>query len=405
MKKYYVLSACFLTVFIAYAIRYSYGVLLPEMLPSLAVSKTGAGVVSSSFFVAYTVFSPLLGIIGDRYNNRWLISIFVGLLGVGGLLMAFSTSVLKASVFFALAGIGAAACWAPVVALARRWTDEKSKGRTLAFIDVGSALGIIAAGSAIPVLVLARDWETAWMWLGAAGLVVALLDLLFIRHSPAGASPPRRAAGQPAGPHASLVSLLAEWRFWLIGLAYLLTGFAILIPFTFLSTYAVEEQSFPYQAAAGLLTVIGVSAIAGKLILGPLSDKIKRIRVMMICAALITAGSLGMAYGWGSALPYIFTLVFGLGYGAAWSMYAAVASDYFPGEMTGGIVGLWTMYLGVGSVASPVVAGWIADVTGTLAWSFVMAAAAGALSLLLLVPVWRARPLKAALEPSTITQK
>ena len=403
MKKYYVLAACFLTVFIAYAIRYSYGNLLPKMLPSLDVSKTEAGVISASFFVAYTIFSPVLGLAGDRYDSRWLISIFVALLGAGALLMAFSTSVLKASIFFALAGIGAAACWAPVVALARRWTDEKNKGRTLAFVDVGSALGIIAAGSAIPVLVVARDWEAAWMWLGAAGLVMAVLDLLLIRHGPAGAPTPRKV--KQSGPHTSLISLLGDFRFWLIGLAYLLTGFAILIPFTFLSTYAVQEQAFPYQAAAGLLTVIGVSAIAGKLILGPLSDKIKRIRVMMICAALIMTGSLGMAYGWGSALPYIFTMVFGLGYGAAWSMYAAVASDYFPGEMTGGIVGLWTMYLGVGSVASPIVAGWIGDVTGTLTWSFVTAAAAGALSLLLLVPVWRARPLKVPPPqgPSTVT--
>lgn len=405
MKKYYVLAACFITVFVAYAIRYSYGVLLPKMLLSLDVTKTEAGVISAAFFVAYTVFSPVLGLVGDRYDSRWLISVFVGLLGAGALLMSFSTSVLKASVFFTLAGIGAAACWAPVVALARRWTDEKSKGRTLAFVDVGSALGIIAAGSAIPVLVVARDWEAAWMSLGAAGLLIAVLDMLFIRHSPGGAVPPRKVK-QP-GPHFSLVSLLRDFRFWLIGVAYLLTGFAILIPFTFLSTYAVQERAFPYQAAAGLLTVIGVSAIAGKLILGPLSDKIKRIRVMMICAVFITAGSLGMAYGWGGALPYIFTAVFGLGYGAAWSMYAAVASDYFPGEMMGGIVGLWTMYLGVGSVASPVVAGWIADATGTLAWSFVLAAAAGAVSLLLLVPVWRARPARVppGREPSPTTPR
>jgi MFS family permease len=113
----------------------------------------------------------------------------------------------------------------------------------------------------------------------------------------------------------------------------------------------------------------------------------------MVCAALIAAGTAGIAYGRGGALPYVFTVVFGLGYGAAWSMYAAVASDYFPGEMTGSIVGLWTVFLGVGSIVSPVAAGWLGDITGTLASSFVLAAGAGVLSLLLLVPVWRARPL------------
>jgi len=47
------------------------------------------------------------------------------------------------------------------------------------------------------------------------------------------------------------------------------------------------------------------------------------------------------------------------------------------------------VYLGVGSILSPIIAGWIADTTGTLAWSFVMAAVGAVISLLLLVPVWR----------------
>ncbi len=394
MHKYFVLVACFCTVFIAYAIRYGYGVLLPEMLPSLAVSKAGAGVVYTSFFVAYTIFSPLLGLFGDRYNGRALIPLFVGLLGAGALLMAFSKSIVQASIFFALAGIGSAACWAPVMALARRWTDEKRKGRTLALIDVGSALGVIATGTAIPAIVVARDWMAGWISLGIAGLAVAALDLLLIRDRPTGTPviPAVERDSPDIAVRATLTGLLRDSKFWLIGLAYFLTGFSILVPFTFLSTFAVQEISFPYRAAAGLLTVIGLSAIAGKLILGSLSDRIGRIRVMMTCAALITAGTLGMASGQGNLILYVFTVVFGLGYGAAWSMYAAVASDYFPGEMTGSIVGLWTVYMGIGSIISPVAAGWIADITGTLAWSFVLAAAGGFVSLLLLVPVWQARP-------------
>jgi MFS family permease len=73
-------------------------------------------------------------------------------------------------------------------------------------------------------------------------------------------------------------------------------------------------------------------------------------------------------------------------------MYAAAASDYFSKESSGSIVGLWTVYLGIGSIISPIIAGWIADTTGTLSWSFVLAAAGGVLSLLLLAPMWRASP-------------
>ena len=45
MDKRLVFTACFLTVFISYSIRYGYGVLLPEMLPALAITKAEAGVI------------------------------------------------------------------------------------------------------------------------------------------------------------------------------------------------------------------------------------------------------------------------------------------------------------------------------------------------------------------------
>ncbi len=386
-----VLVACFCTVFTAYAVRYGYGVLLPEMLPSLAITKTEAGVIFASFFIAYTVLTPWLGVLGDRYDVRWLLALFTAILGTGTLLMAYASSLIQASLFFALAGIGSAACWAPVMALAQRWTSDKHRGKTLAFVDLGSSLGIIGTSTAVPLLVVTYSWRAGWMSLGLLGIAVAVLNSLMVRSHPEEPSKPRqkrrRYTGEPLG--ATYMKLLRDSRFWLIGLAYLLTGFSIIIPITFLSTYAVQELAFPYEVATRLLTVIGIGAVVGKVTLGPLSDKVGRIRVMMLCAFLIAVGSSGMAYSRGITLT-IFTAIFSLGYGALWSMYAASASDYFSKESAGSIVGLWTVYLGIGSIISPIIAGWLADTTGTLAWSFVMAAAGGVISLLLLVPVWRA---------------
>jgi MFS family permease len=199
-------------------------------------------------------------------------------------------------------------------------------------------------------------------------------------------SEPARYAGEPFS--VTYAKLFRDTKFWLIGLAYLLTGFSIIIPFTFLSTYAVQELSFSYEAATRLITVIGIGAVVGKLTLGPLSDKVGRIKVLLLCAALVAAGTLGMAFGQ-RVILIVFTAIFSIGYGALWALYAALASDYFSREYAGSIVGLWTVFLGIGSMISPVIAGWVADTRGTLAWSFVLAAAGAIISLLLLVAVWR----------------
>ena len=95
-----------------------------------------------------------------------------------------------------------------------------------------------------------------------------------------------------------------------------------------------------------------------------------------------------MAYG-NTATLFIAVCIFALGYGVVWALYAAAASDYFAKESSGTIVGIWTLFLGVGSVISPIIAGWVADFTGTLTWSFGVGAAGGLVSVLLLVPLWQ----------------
>jgi MFS family permease len=383
-----VLVACFFTVFAAYAIRYSYGTLLPEMLISLDITKAQAGVIYSSYFIAYTILSPVMGILSDRYDMRIMVSVFVALMGGGAFLMQYSYSVIQASLFFTIAGIGCAACWAPVMAVAQRWASSGRRGMVLAFVDAGSTLGVMAAGFLVPLSIAGSSWRTGWMLLGILGLILGAVDFVAIRSYPPSSNGAetlsRKKSARPVGPNYK--KLFEDKRFWLIGLAYLLTGFAVMVPFTFISTYAIQERVFSFSSAAGLVTIIGAGGLVGKLVLGPISDKLGRIKIMLLCALLIAAGCGGIAFsqGW---LLYLMAAIFGIGYGACWSMYAACASDFFSPKAAGGIIGIWTFYLGIGLLTSPIIAGWIGDSRGTLIGSFILAAATGIVSFILLLPM------------------
>ena len=81
--------------------------------------------------------------------------------------------------------------------------------------------------------------------------------------------------------------------------------------------------------------------------------------------------------------------VFGAGYGTIWPQYAASARDMFSGEYAGSVIGLWTLFHGLGSVLAPVIAGWTIDATGGYVWAFMLTVFAGILSFLLLMPVSR----------------
>ncbi|MBW1862221.1 MAG: MFS transporter [Deltaproteobacteria bacterium] len=328
-----VIIAGFFTIFVAYAIRYSFGLLLPHMLTSLEISKTQAGVIYSSYFIAYSVFSPILGLLTDRYDNRVLLTLFVFILGIGAFLMSYSSSVINASLFFTIAGIGHSACWVPVVTLVQRWVSDRYRGTALAFTDLGSATGIIVWSMTMPLIVSGYSWMVGWKFLGISACVVAGLNYL------------DQLADKGPGESFWITyrKLFRDTSFWLIGMSYLLIGFSILIPFTFLSTYAVQELNMPYNIATGLIAVIAIAGVFGKLTLGHLSDIFDRTRLMMLCGALTAGGSLGIAYSQVFFTICIFTAVFGIGYGAIWAIYAAASRDYFPREISGSVIGLWTL--------------------------------------------------------------
>ncbi len=383
-----VIIASFCMVLIGFGVRTGYGVLLPEMLPSLRMSKTEAGLIYGSFFIAYTVFSPVLGLLADRINTRSLLTLFSVILGIGTLLMGYSSSLLEATFFFMVAGIGSSACWSPVVPLVQRWASDQRRGMTLAFVDVGASVGVALTSLVIPFIVVAYNWRMGWKALGILALIVAGINYLLVRDSPGEQT--KFHEGELRGPQNEAFSriygrILRDGKFLLIGTSYLLIGFSTLIPLTFVSTYAVQELMFRYDVATRMITTIAVASMVGKLVLGHLSDSLGRIRAIIICQVLIAMGTLGIVYFPKFLAINLSMAIFGFGHGAIWPLYALCAPDFFSKSQAGFIVGLWTLFLGIGLILSPIIAGWVADVTGTFMWSFALAIATAMISSFLLL--------------------
>lgn len=386
-RAYAIIVAGFFTVSIAYAIRYGYGMLLPEMLPALNISKAQAGGIFSTYFILYTLATPIIGALSDRFNYRLILTFFTMVMAGGALMMATARGLLQAHLFFAFAGVGHAACWAPVTALVQKWVPDHKRGAALSFVTMGVGLGIPLWSLLLPAIVGAADWRAGWVAMGLCGLSVAALNFFLIRN-PIHSDPDADAPPCPAPPFwAAYREILKQPKFWIIGTAYLLVGFNVIILFAFLPVYAREVLAQPYAVSTRFVAVIALCGVVGQLTLGPLSDRVGRIRVLVVCGLVMGAGCLGVAFSQNQWMLYASTGFYGWGYGAVWPVYAAAARDYFSRHQTGGIVGLWTVFLGLGSVVSPVVCGWTIDLTGSYTWTFLMGLLSGLLSALVLVGV------------------
>ena len=392
LRGYGVIVAAFFTVSIAYAIRYGYGMLLPGMLVSMDITKTEAGIIYGTYFGAYTVFSPLLGVLSDKYDSRLILTCFTALLASGAMLMAQATTVLQASFIFALAGIGHAACWVPVVSLVQQWVDDRHRGTALAIATMGSGIGIAAWSILLPGIVERLNWQAGWIYMGAFGFVVAGINFLLVRN------PAPETAGKKVGEKSASTAKTAEMSYrqllgsvplWLVGCSYMMIGFTVLVPFTFLGVYAAEELHLPYATATGFFTLMAVAGMAGKLILGVLSDKWGRIQVMMLCGLFLGIGCWGIVNFEDLQIKICCTVLVGFGFGAVWPVYAAAAIDFFPKSVAGSVIGLWTFFLGVGSILSPIVCGWSIDFSGSYTWAFNIGFVVAMISVVLLLPLFK----------------
>jgi len=382
-----ILALGFCIVFVHYSIRYSYGILLPEMLATFGILKFEAGIIYTSYFIGYTLFSFILGLSVDKTDTRKIVSIFLFILGLGVLFMSLSNGLMQATFSYLLAGIGCAACWVPIVVVVQRWF--KKRALSVAVIDMGATVGFALSGIIMPILVKIGSWRLGWLVLSIISFALSPLTLLLLR-----SRPEDHLQGGKKGDEKSfryVIGLFKDLRLWMLSVSYMFVGFYVMIPFTFLSTYASQEILLPYNIAAALISVIAIGAIPGKIILASFSEKAGRFKAMVLSSIMAIIGISGMISSSSFLGSEFFALAFstaiyGVGYGSVWPLYMAYASDIFSVERAGGVLGFLTVFLGIGCMIAPPLAGWVADLTGTFKISFLIAVFASLFSLLSLLP-------------------
>jgi len=102
-----------------------------------------------------------------------------------------------------------------------------------------------------------------------------------------------------------------------------------------------------------------------------ISEYICRKKSLIVIQIIVALSFLFIIFG-GKHIQLLMVGVgcFGFLYGAIFPMYAACVRDYFPRKITGTVLGLMSIFYGVGMMASPVLTGYLADITGTFRWSF-----------------------------------
>ena len=191
-SPYFALVALFSMNLLNYVDRYVFFSSGPKISEELHFSDTQFGKLSVSFMIVYTIVSPLMGILGDRYSRRKLLSFGVALWSLATVGTAFANGFYEMFFWRALLGIGEASYGIIAPALLADLFPPKYRGRVMGLyflaLPVGGAIGSGIGGW----FSTHTNWRMAFWVVGLPGLVASVAGLLM--HDPGrGASEGRTA--------------------------------------------------------------------------------------------------------------------------------------------------------------------------------------------------------------------
>jgi predicted MFS family arabinose efflux permease len=334
-------------------------------------TSTGLGIVSLSLALAIGQFvwgavQPVAGALADRYGARPVLLGGVSLMVLATAAIPFMTSAFGMAVAFGVlsaAGAGAASFSVLMGAVAQRMPAE-SRGEAAGVINAGSSLGQFVFAPIAQKLIQWVGWMGA-MWSLAA---IALLALPLVNKVTANTHAANANTEPDLGLRQTLKGAFRTPSYGLIHAGFFTCGFHI----AFLVTHLPGEVALcglPPQVASWSLAIIGLSNIAGSLLVG---TAISKYRSKMILALMYASrAALVLWYLWMPKTDITFYL-FALGLGLTWLATvpptAALVSKLFGIRYMGTLFGLTLLSHQIGGFLGAWLGGLAITQQGDYSW-------------------------------------
>jgi ACS family hexuronate transporter-like MFS transporter len=238
-------------------------------------SATNFGRLMAIFLWIYGLMSPVAGMIGDRFNRKWLI---VGSLFVWSsvtYLMGVAQTFEQIYWLRALMGVSEALYIPAGLSLIADYHSGRSRSLAVGLHMTGLYTGQAIGGFGATVAA-AFSWQTTFHWFGIIGILYAFLLVVFLRDK-------KREVEMKIQPSAvqpkeslwqSLKKLTGSVAFWIILLYFAASSLPGWATKNWLPTLFSENLNLPMSEAGPISTfTIALSSFVGVLFGGSLSDR------------------------------------------------------------------------------------------------------------------------------------
>ena len=322
--------------------------------------------VTSGNALSKLVVGPLFGFVAgwfvDRFGPRRLM--LAGILMAGFALIGLGrmTVLWMFYLFYLLNALGYV-CGGPLPnqVLLSRWFD-RARGRAMGFAYLGIGVG----GALVPLvsasLVAAFGWRVALQVLGLLIIVLALPFAYAVRESPSADDHDGARRLQPSD---SIGAILRTPAFYLLALGSMCSIAAVGGANQHLKLYLSLDRGYSQGEAARIISLVLALSIAGRLLMGWLADRMPKKHVMLIIYLLVAVSIPLLFLASSATAMYAFAVVFGLGLGGEYLIVPLIAAELFGVGVLGRLLGVVLTADGVAEAVSPMLVGYLRDVSGS----------------------------------------
>jgi MFS family permease len=341
-------------------------------------------------------FGFLAGRLVDRFGPRRLM--LVGIVMAGGALVGLASVTTMAAFYFfycfnALGYVFGGPL--PNQVLLSRWFD-RARGRAMGIAYVGIGVG----GALVPLLAyrLTQDfgWRGALQILGFVMIAVALPAAYFVKEPRATAESQAPAGGRGV----DLKSIFSRAPFYLLAIGSMASIGAVGGTVQNLALYLSLDRRLAQPQVDGILSLVLVGSLIGRLGMGWLADHWPRKWVMLLIYLIVACAIPPLFFAGTTTTLSAAALLFGIGLGGDYMIIPLMAADLYGVAIMGRVMGVVLTADSVAESLVPMLVAAIRDRTGSYEGGFmvlVTLALVGAVAVSLLPRAAAAAPAAARL--------
>ncbi len=143
----------------------------PDFKAAVPLTEEAYGYVASAFMLAYTIMNGLSGPFIDWVGTRVGYALCMLWWSAAGMLHVFARGAVSLACFRFLLGAGEAGNWPAGAKLVGEWFPPRERALAAGIFNSGASIGAVISTPVIAWLVLRHGWQSAFLAMGALGLV------------------------------------------------------------------------------------------------------------------------------------------------------------------------------------------------------------------------------------------